>query len=216
MEDRLARLVAAADERNADVLADHVLRVRNGVSAGPLFDVPPHYAGAPLPARRFVALDSPTRPIGFMKPLLRRAFLDAHGLNYPEGIDAGEDFHVYVRCLLHGARLFCVRDAYYLATERHGSLSRSNTEQTLATFERSTELLREEALRLGRRATARALAQRAADVRSLPRLRPALRRSAPRPPERSRTIVSRAFATFVHVAPHRCRRAPPVAGCEGV
>jgi succinoglycan biosynthesis protein ExoO len=165
-QDRLARLVAAADACNADLLADHVLLQRDGTNAGPLFDLPRCYETAPLSPRRFVAIDSPTQPIGFMKPLLRRSFLDVHGLDYPEGIDAGEDFHVYVRCLLHGARLFCLRGAYYLATARAGSLSRTNAERTFATFERSTELLRQEAMRLGRGSTARALARRASDVRS--------------------------------------------------
>ena len=82
--DRLERLVAAAEARAADLLADHVLLLRDGVPAERMFDVPTRYERAPMDARRFVALDSPTHPIGFMKPLIRRTFLEEHGLCYPK------------------------------------------------------------------------------------------------------------------------------------
>ena len=37
--------------------------------------------------------------IGFLKPLMRRAFLDAHGLRYKEDLRLGEDYDLYARAL---------------------------------------------------------------------------------------------------------------------
>jgi glycosyltransferase involved in cell wall biosynthesis len=163
-EDRLQRLVAAAEAREADLLADHVLLVRDD-GAQPMFTVPARNENEPLDARQFIVLDSPTNAIGFMKPLIRRAFLEEQKLRYPDGINAGEDFHLYVRCLLRGARLFVMKDAAYVANARTGSLSRSNAEEIFATFARSTQILHAEAVGAGQRAVARQLARRAADLR---------------------------------------------------
>ena len=164
--DRLARLVAAGDELGADLMADHVLLSREGSTAEPMFVLPRRYAREPIDVRAFIRTDSPTQPIGFMKPLLRRAFLLEHGLRYADGMNAGEDFHLYVRCLLRGARLYCSADAGYVAMARPGSLSRSDSSGVVATFIRSTRHLREEALRLGNAPAARLLARRALDQRS--------------------------------------------------
>jgi glycosyltransferase involved in cell wall biosynthesis len=164
--DRLARLVPAAEKQRADLFADHVLLDAGDAAPEPLFAVPRRDYGTPMSAPRFIELDSPTLPLGFMKPLMRRAFLEEHHLRYPIGIDAGEDFHLYVSCLLRGARLFFARDAAYIATARAGSLSRSGDERAFAMFERSTKLLHDEAQRAGDSGAAGALARRSADVRS--------------------------------------------------
>lgn len=164
--DRLARLVASAERCAADIFADHVVLVRGDDPPARMFDVNERYERRPMDARCFVTLDSPTQPLGFMKPLLRRSFLDERELRYPDGIDVGEDFHLYVRCLLRGARLFWTRSASYAATARPGSLSRSDSDRTFATFARSTSLLREEALALRQGGAAVALGRRASDLRS--------------------------------------------------
>ena len=164
--ERLARLVAAGDELGADLMADHVQLVREGSADEPMFVLPHRYARMPIDVCAFIRTDSPTQPIGFMKPLLRRSFLFDHALRYADGMNAGEDFHLYVRCLLRGARLYCARDAGYIATARSGSLSRADSSGVVAAFIRSTEQLREEALRFGNASAARLLARRALDQRS--------------------------------------------------
>jgi glycosyltransferase involved in cell wall biosynthesis len=164
--DRLARLLPAARKHRADVFADHVLLDIGSGAPEPLFTLPRRDFGTPMSARRFIELDSPTRPLGFMKPLIRRGFLEQHHLRYPVGIHAGEDFHLYVSCLLRGARLFWTGDAAYIATARAGSLSRSGEERAFAMFERSAKLLSDEALRCGDTGAVTALARRSADVRS--------------------------------------------------
>ncbi len=61
--------------------------------------------------------------IGFLKPVMRRAFLEAHGLRYGESLRLGEDYDLYARALACGARYKVVRHCGYVAVERPDSLS---------------------------------------------------------------------------------------------
>lgn len=61
--------------------------------------------------------------IGFLKPVMRRAFLDAHGLAYDENLRLGEDYDLYARALLKGARYKVVHGCGYGAVVRADSLS---------------------------------------------------------------------------------------------
>lgn len=61
--------------------------------------------------------------LGFLKPILSRDFLDRHGLRYDETMWLGEDYDLYVRMLLRGARFGLTRQVGYVAVERGGSLS---------------------------------------------------------------------------------------------
>jgi succinoglycan biosynthesis protein ExoU len=61
--------------------------------------------------------------IGFLKPVMRRSFLDGHGLAYDEGLRLGEDYDLYARALLKGARYKVVHGCGYGAVVRADSLS---------------------------------------------------------------------------------------------
>jgi succinoglycan biosynthesis protein ExoU len=61
--------------------------------------------------------------IGVLKPVMRRAFLDAHSLRYNETLRLGEDYDLYVRALLKGARYKIVHGCGYGAVVRSDSLS---------------------------------------------------------------------------------------------
>ncbi|HYZ15925.1 MAG TPA: glycosyltransferase [Candidatus Acidoferrum sp.] len=153
--DRLERLTREAVASEADLLADNLL-VHN-VDAGepPSLAFPPERmeARGPIDAVSFVDSDRPawgTRAAGFIKPLMRRSFLEEHGLGYTPGIHAGSDFHLYVRCLLHGARLFYIPNAAYRYAISHRSLCRADTERIQQAFKESSGRLRAEAIALGR------------------------------------------------------------------
>lgn len=60
---------------------------------------------------------------GFLKPLVRRDFLERHSLHYDETIRLGEDYDLYVRILLAGGRFDVVNDCGYCALVRPDSLS---------------------------------------------------------------------------------------------
>jgi succinoglycan biosynthesis protein ExoU len=63
------------------------------------------------------------RELGFVKPLIRRSFLERHGLRYDETLRLGEDFALYARALAAGARFSLVQPAGYVAVMRTDSLS---------------------------------------------------------------------------------------------
>jgi succinoglycan biosynthesis protein ExoU len=63
------------------------------------------------------------RELGFLKPLIRRAFLDKHGFRYDERLRLGEDFLLYASCLAGGAVFRVVEGCGYYAIERPHSLS---------------------------------------------------------------------------------------------
>lgn len=64
--------------------------------------------------------------IGFLKPLMRRTFLDTHGLRYKEDLRLGEDYDLYARALTKGARYKIIHSCGYGAVVRGNSLSGSH------------------------------------------------------------------------------------------
>lgn len=153
--ERLERLTREAAASEADLLADNLI-VRNVDTAEPpssAFPAARMRTRGPIPAADFIDSDRPawgTRAAGFMKPLMRRSFLEEHRLTYTRGIHAGSDFHLYVRCLLHGARLFYVPEAYYHYAISRRSLCRADTERIQRAFKESSALLRAESDALAR------------------------------------------------------------------
>lgn len=61
--------------------------------------------------------------IGFLKPVMRRSFLDAQRLRYREELRLGEDYDLYARALARSARYKVVHNCGYGAVVRHDSLS---------------------------------------------------------------------------------------------
>lgn len=69
--------------------------------------------------------------IGFLKPVMRRSFLDAHKLRYREEMRLGEDYDLYVRALADGARYKVIHSCGYGAVVRGNSLSGSHRTEDL-------------------------------------------------------------------------------------
>lgn len=74
------------------------------------------------------------RELGFLKMVWRRAFLDGHGLRYATTLRLAEDFELYTRALMLGARMVVAGTCHYVAVERTGSLSDVHDERDLANF----------------------------------------------------------------------------------
>ena len=68
----------------------------------------------------------PRQELGFLKPLMRRAFLHDHQLAYDESLRLGEDFVIYAQALARGARFRVVPPCGYVAVERPDSISGSH------------------------------------------------------------------------------------------
>lgn len=79
-------------------------------------------------------MPEPKRPrgeMGFLKPLMSRAFLKRAGLRYREGLRLGEDYALYAEALRLGARFKLMDAAGYVSVERDDSLSSTHTEHDL-------------------------------------------------------------------------------------
>lgn len=81
--------------------------------------------------------------LGFLKPVMRRAFLEAHNLRYVEECRLGEDFLLYVEALARGAKYFVIQDCGYAALVRHNSLSGTHSTADLDSLHRNEAALLE-------------------------------------------------------------------------
>lgn len=123
---RLSCLLGVADW---DMVADNILFVAESASPKDLPSMPPV---APdvididlacfVQANRSVPGRS-RKEWGFLKPLIRRSFLERHGLRYDESLRLGEDYDLYVRMLQKGARFRVSTQVGYAARWRENSLS---------------------------------------------------------------------------------------------
>ncbi|WP_165217351.1 glycosyltransferase family 2 protein [Affinirhizobium pseudoryzae] len=79
--------------------------------------------------------------IGFLKPVMRRTFLEAHALRYDEALRLGEDYDLYLRALVCGARYKVIDHCGYAAVVRSNSLSgRHRTEDLRRLFEAERQI----------------------------------------------------------------------------
>lgn len=138
---RLAKLMALS-EAGYDLIADDLLQTPEGqpVSAGkPLWF---RDDATPIDIDFGFFIDSNItrasrmrRELGFLKPLVRRAFLDKHGLSYDEGMRLGEDYDLYARALSLGARMRLIPWTGYVSVMRGNSLSLNHGRTELAALE---------------------------------------------------------------------------------
>jgi succinoglycan biosynthesis protein ExoU len=133
---RLAALLARAGA--ADLVADDLLRVFEGREAEPptpVFSSAP-FEPHPIDLAGFVSGNISRKgrdraELGFIKPLMRRSFLDAHALRYQESMRLGEDYELYARALALGAKLSFGPQTGYVSVVRPSSLSGRHTEADL-------------------------------------------------------------------------------------
>jgi succinoglycan biosynthesis protein ExoU len=127
---RLAALHGLA--AGADFIGDALIRTAKPASL--------HWSAAPLTPRpldfrTFVLgnLGDERGPLdlGFLKPLMRRAFLATHKLSYKPELRLGEDYELYARALALRARFIVCGEAGYVSVEREGSLSKDHGDADL-------------------------------------------------------------------------------------
>jgi len=127
LKSRFANLLG---EPEWDLAADNVMFVDER-AARRMHDVsPPAFASRPryLTLEEFIDGNVSKRgrhrgELGFLKPVIRRSFLERHGLQYDPELRLGEDFELYVRAMILGARFKVSRSCGYAATVRPDSLS---------------------------------------------------------------------------------------------
>jgi len=114
---RLTAMLAHADE--ADLIADDLLAY-DGASG----EMTGRYFKGRLPVGPIsltcMMEPNPAFDLGFLKPLMRRGFLEEHGLRYHVGLRHGEDLHLYALALCHAGRLIGMDYAGYVYTTPAG------------------------------------------------------------------------------------------------
>ncbi|WP_299706347.1 glycosyltransferase family 2 protein [uncultured Tateyamaria sp.] len=124
---RLSRLMACDD---AEMLADNIAFVTTDRIGGLMDrtwpDITPDFQT--LGITQFVLGNLRRKNVargelGFLKPVMSRKFLNRHGLRYDTRLRLGEDYDLYLRALLAGARLKFTRRPGYAAAIRRTSLS---------------------------------------------------------------------------------------------
>jgi glycosyltransferase involved in cell wall biosynthesis len=127
-------LRAARRDGAADMVADNLRFVEDGE--------PPRLMLEGMAGPRRVTLadflignvPDPRHPrvgYGFLKPMMRRAFLDAHGLRYDERARFAEDFGLYARCLAVGAVFLLLPEGWYDYTVHGASLTANHSIEDL-------------------------------------------------------------------------------------
>lgn len=138
---RLGKLLALTDA-GYDLIADDLLQTPEGqpVSAGkPLWF---RDDATPIDIDFGFFIDSNItrasrmrRELGFLKPLVRRAFLERHRLTYEERMRLGEDYDLYARALSLGAKMRLIPWTGYVSVMRGNSLSLNHGRSELAALE---------------------------------------------------------------------------------
>lgn len=132
--DRIARLVAAADEAGADLVADDLVHFGAPGAAGrtllqPLGLAAPLWLGA-APYLRANGGDPALPSFGYLKPVIRRAALGER--RYDPRLRIGEDYDLVLRLLLDGARFLVLPDPLYAYRRHAGSISHRLSVDTVA------------------------------------------------------------------------------------
>ena len=128
LPDRLEVLTAVAEREGADIVFDDqwvteypstdLSRRAFGFKQQHEFTQEDFFSGSRLFRRPF--------PTGYMKPLIRRAFLEAAGAAYDASVPSGEDFLFYAELFAGRPRCIATNFAGYVYRRRRGSLSRSD------------------------------------------------------------------------------------------
>jgi glycosyltransferase involved in cell wall biosynthesis len=151
---RIETLIALGHRHESDLVADNLLLCPEDDPglAKPMISARALPTGKFLSAAAFVAGNvgsrwTPRVSYGFLQPIMRREFLQKHGLRYDERNRFAEDFLLYTACLLKGARWWITPQAMYRYSVRAGS---STDVQSAADLQRirsmEQKLLHEEPL----------------------------------------------------------------------
>jgi succinoglycan biosynthesis protein ExoU len=135
----------------ADFVADDHIQVKEGEDDCPVFSsdfLIGHVNTITLDLATFVAnnISKGTRlrkEFGFLKPMMRRSFLDLNQLRYNEELRLGEDFALYTRALAAGAIFKVVPSRTYVSVIRSNSISGHHSKRDLECLRESTRVFQQ-------------------------------------------------------------------------
>ena len=125
---RLGRLVAFGEEHAADIVFDNLKIYREGDAAPSqeTFLTEDRFNQQQCwTLSDFIAgnIDAASPSLGYLKPLIRRRFLNKKKIRYNEGLRNCEDTQLIFECLASGGQLWFHPEPGYLYTVAHGSIS---------------------------------------------------------------------------------------------
>lgn len=134
--DRIARLLDQAE--GYDLLADDIYKVQDtdlGATDNRLWSRE-DFGHFDISFAKFVEGNRRNRygdrgELGFVKPLMRRAFLEKHGLSYAKDLRLAEDYLLYAKALAAGAHFRMIDPCGYFAVFRENSLSSEHSTKDL-------------------------------------------------------------------------------------
>jgi succinoglycan biosynthesis protein ExoU len=125
---RTRMLVAGATD--ADLIADGILQIEEShvgsAMPEPIYkfsDDRQHLTFEAFVRGNVSRREALRRELGFLKPIIRRDFLDRFRLRYEETLRLGEDYALYAHALALGARFVIMPRCGYVAVVRENSLS---------------------------------------------------------------------------------------------
>jgi hypothetical protein len=128
--DRLRLLAEAGQREQADLIADGILFQDAGSPRAPTELMT--WGGNQgdlqvLSAEALIrsGMAGGRRSLGYLKPLMRRQFLNECNLRYLEDLRFAEDFNLYVRALFCGARFVLYPESHYVYWQTPSSASRT-------------------------------------------------------------------------------------------
>ena len=129
--DRLRKMVDVGVKQKLDLVADDLVRVPATPlpASGTRLWADQSIGLVHMDAGRFALenLNSRTgnrRELGYLKPIIRSDFLTAHAIAYNEDMRLSEDYDIYMRCLLAGARFGVIDPCGYFSVDYPNSLSK--------------------------------------------------------------------------------------------
>jgi succinoglycan biosynthesis protein ExoO len=128
--DRLRVLVEAGEQEQADLIADGIIFEGARSPGAPAELMTWRGDGRDLESLSAEALirsgmKGGCHSLGYLKPLMRRQFLDECNLRYSEDLRFAEDFNFYARALFCGARFLLYPESHYVYWQTPSSASRS-------------------------------------------------------------------------------------------
>lgn len=132
LPERIERLVPMAEAAEADLFADNLAErdfatgARLGTSM-PAAEMAALAAAGPVGLAEMLRRDRVDLPgrakFGYLKPIVRRDFLQRSRIRYRPEMRVGEDLLFYVECVAAGGRFRLTPEAFYLYSVREGSAS---------------------------------------------------------------------------------------------
>ena len=129
-KDRLKALLLLAESNKADMVADNIcyVDVNGNHKIIAIKDSELKSQIKLIDAKTFIENDFPTTTsfdYGFLKPIIRTAFLKENQISYDESTKLGEDFILCAELLIKGAKFILTKQPYYYYRVVEKSLSRS-------------------------------------------------------------------------------------------